>query len=186
MNLDQTNRPLNEYVRAVEVFHCPADKGDFLYNAKDCFQEFGNSYLVQFQQDSFRVKHVAGDARLPRGMYEATPIKTSEVGIRPTSKIIQGDWPWHANRGVVDPKSIWHNFKGQSRFNMLFGDGHVAFYRFPKEMPDWTYSGSLQLLDHKPRYALWPHFDLQIYHESAVEGVGSAFSILFGYLCFGR
>jgi prepilin-type processing-associated H-X9-DG protein len=140
VSLEPTNRPLNEFVRAVEVFHCPADKGDFLYNAKDCFQEFGNSYLVQFQKDSFRVKHVAGDARLQRGTYEATPIKSSEVGLRPTTKIIQGDWPWHANRGVVDPKSIWHNYKGQSRFNMLFGDGHVAFYRFPKEMPDWTYS----------------------------------------------
>jgi prepilin-type N-terminal cleavage/methylation domain-containing protein/prepilin-type processing-associated H-X9-DG protein len=140
VSLEQTNRPLNEYVRAVEVFHCPADKGDFLYGAKDCFKEYGNSYLVQFQQDSFRVKKVAGDARLPRGTYEATPIKASDVGNRPTSKIIQGDWPWHANRGVVDPTSIWHNFRGQSRFNMLFGDGHVVFYRFPKEMVNWTYT----------------------------------------------
>jgi len=140
VNLEQTNRPLNEYMRAVAVFQCPADKGDFLYNAKNCFLEFGNSFLVQFQQDSFRVKHVAGDSRQPRGTYEATPIKSSEVANRPTTKIIQGDWPWHANRGVVDPKSIWHNYRGQSRFNMLFGDGHVVFYQFPKQMPDWTYS----------------------------------------------
>jgi len=137
INVEQTNRPLNVYIGAVEVFHCPADKGDYLYGAKDCFTEYGNSYLPQFSHDSFRVKHVVGDERQPRGTYEATPIKASEVARKPSTKIVQGDWPWHANRGVVDPKSIWHNFRGHSRFNMLFGDGHVEFFRFPKEMPNW-------------------------------------------------
>jgi prepilin-type N-terminal cleavage/methylation domain-containing protein/prepilin-type processing-associated H-X9-DG protein len=139
VSVEQTNRPLNIYAPAVEVFHCPADRGDFLYGAKDCFAEFGNSYLIQFQHDSYRVKHVAGDERFPRGSYEATPIKGSEVARRPASKIIQGDWAWHGNRGVVDPKSIWHNYKGQSRFNMLFGDGHVVYFKFPKEMPDYIW-----------------------------------------------
>jgi len=23
---------------------------------------------------------------------------------------------------------------------MLFGDGHVVYYRFPKEMPDWIWT----------------------------------------------
>jgi prepilin-type N-terminal cleavage/methylation domain-containing protein/prepilin-type processing-associated H-X9-DG protein len=140
VSVEQTNRPLNVYAPGVEVFHCPADKGDFLYAAKECFGEFGNSYLPQFQHDSFRVKHVAGDERLPRGSYEATPIKGSEVARRPANKIIQGDWAWHANRGAVDTKSIWHNYRGQTRFNMLFGDGHVVFYKFPKEMPDWIWT----------------------------------------------
>ena len=140
VSVEQTNRPLNVYLGAVEVFHCPADKGDFLYGAKDCFTEFGNSYLEQFQHDSYRVRHVAGDERFPRGSYEATPIKSSEVGRRSANTIIQGDWPWHANRGVVDSKSIWHNYRGQSRFNMLFGDGHVAYFRFPDEMPDWIWT----------------------------------------------
>ena len=133
INVEKTNRPLNVYVGAVVVFHCPADKGDASYGAKNCFEEYGNSYLPQFGHDSFRVKHVVGDERLARGSYEATPIKASEVALRPATKIIQGDWPWHANRGVVDPKSIWHNYKGQSRFNMIFGDGHVQFYRFPNQ-----------------------------------------------------
>ena len=138
VSVEQTNRPLNVYAGPVEVFHCPGDKGDSLYGAKgDCFTEYGNSYLPQFRHDSYRVKHVAGDELFPRGSYEATPIKASEVARRPASKIIQGDWPWHANRGVVDPRSVWHNYKGQSRFNMMFGDGHVQFFRFPKEMPDW-------------------------------------------------
>jgi prepilin-type processing-associated H-X9-DG protein len=39
----------------------------------------------------------------------------------------------------VDKKSIWHNYKGKSRFNMLFGDGHVEFYSFPNELANWTF-----------------------------------------------
>ena len=136
----ETNRPLNKYIQAVETFHCPADKGDFLSGATNCFRQYGNSYLVQFQHDSFRVKHVVGDMNFARGSYEATPIKSSEVGASPANKIIQGDWPWHANRGVVDKRSIWHNYKGKSKFNMLFGDGHVEFYQFPKEMAQWTFT----------------------------------------------
>jgi len=135
----ETNRPLNRYVNAVEVFHCPADKGDSLYGAKNCFEEYGTSYLVQFQHDSFRVRHVAGDARFARGSYEWTPIQGSEVGRRPSNKIIQGDWHWHRNRDIQDPRSVWHNWKGQQRFNMLFGDSHVEFFKFPPQTPDWIW-----------------------------------------------
>ena len=139
VTVPETNRPLNRYVQAVEIFHCPADKGDFLYNANNCFEEYGNSYLPQFQHDSFRVRHVVGDERMTRGSYEYTPIKGNEVGRKPTTKIVQGDFHWHGNRGVVDKRSVWHNFKGQPRYNMLFGDGHVEFYQFPKETPNWIW-----------------------------------------------
>jgi prepilin-type N-terminal cleavage/methylation domain-containing protein/prepilin-type processing-associated H-X9-DG protein len=139
VNVADTNRPLNPYINAVELFRCPADKGDEEYRAKHCFNEYGNSYLVQFQHDSFRVKHVAGDARAAKGTYEATPIKSSEVSRSPSNKIIQGDWHWHANRDVNNPASVWHNYKGRSRYNMLFGDGHVEFFQFPKETPQWIW-----------------------------------------------
>ncbi len=124
-----------------ELWRCPADKGDFLRpaNTRNCYNGYGNSYLVQWQHDSFRVRHVAGDANAPRGSYEATPLKTTEIALGPTHKIIQGDWPWHANRGNIDKRSIWHNYKGRSRFNMLFGDGHVEFYLFPDKLKDWTF-----------------------------------------------
>ena len=135
-----TNRPLNKYVGAFEVFRCPSDRGDALYGALNCYNEYGNSYGPQFQHDSFRVKHVTGDARLPKGTYEATPIKSSEIARSPANKIIQGEWNWHGNRGEYDPKYMWHNYKGQRRIVMLFGDGHVEFYRFPKEMPGWIWA----------------------------------------------
>ena len=136
-----TNRPLNRYTQVYELWRCPADKGDFLRpaNTRNCYNGYCNSYLVQWQHDSFRVRHVAGDANAPRGSYEATPIKTTEIALGPTHKIIQGDWPWHANRGNIDKRSIWHNYKGRSRFNMLFGDGHVEFYLFPDKLKDWTF-----------------------------------------------
>jgi len=136
-----TNRPLNQYAQAYELWRCPNDKGDKLNTLpiNNCYKFYGNSYLVQWQHDSFRVRHVAGDANAPRGSYEGTPIKTSEIALGPSHKVVQGDWPWHANRGNVDKKSIWHNYKGKSRFNMLFGDGHVEFYSFPNELANWTF-----------------------------------------------
>ena len=112
-----TNRPLNAYTQVYELWRCPNDKGDKLNSimVNSCYKSYGNSYLPQWQHDSFRVRHVLGDANAPRGSYEATPIKTSEVALGPSHKIVQGDWPWHANRGNVDKRSIWHNYKGRSR-----------------------------------------------------------------------
>jgi prepilin-type N-terminal cleavage/methylation domain-containing protein/prepilin-type processing-associated H-X9-DG protein len=136
-----TNRPLYRYTRSMELFRCPSDKGDSLNGTPtpNCYLSYGNSYLPQWQHDSFRVRHVLGDASSARGSYENTPIKTSELSLGPSHKILQGDWPWHANRGNVDPKSIWHNYKGKSRFNMLFGDGHTEFFFFPNELANWTF-----------------------------------------------
>lgn len=137
-----TNRPLYRYARAFELFQCPADKGDLLNGAgiKNCYLSYGNSYLPQWQHDSFRVRHVLGDLGAPRGSYANLPMTTAEVALAANKKILQGDWPWHANRGNLDPKSIWHNYKGRSRFNMLFGDGHVEFYLFPEELAGWIFN----------------------------------------------
>jgi prepilin-type N-terminal cleavage/methylation domain-containing protein len=137
----ETNRPLNKYIAALDVFWCPADRGDALNpEAKTCWQGWGNSYLVEWVGDNFRVKHVTADSKAARGSPEATPIKSSEIGRRPVNKIIQGDWPWHANRNINDPRSVWHNYKGQRFENMLFGDDHVESYVFPKEMDNWVSS----------------------------------------------
>ncbi len=135
-SVTESNRPLNRYVGNVEVFHCPSDRGDTLYNAKNCWLEYGNSYHPQYRNDSFRVKLVCGDPAFPRGSYNWTSIKGSEVAISPSNKIIQGDWNWPANR-PEDVRTAWHAYKGQTRYNLIFGDGHGVFYRFPKEMSEW-------------------------------------------------
>jgi prepilin-type N-terminal cleavage/methylation domain-containing protein/prepilin-type processing-associated H-X9-DG protein len=139
-----TNRPLNKYTGTFELFRCPNDKGDQLRapNIKNCYLAYGTSYLPQFQMDSFRTRHICADSNFARTAPEAKPFKTADLAKSPSNKILQGDWAWHANRGNTAPRSIWHNYKGKSRFNMLFGDGHVEFYQFPapEEMMIWALS----------------------------------------------
>ncbi len=141
-----TNRPLNKYVPAFEAYHCPADKGDSLWlstfpkGIKSCYAGWGNSYLTVWSVETLRVKHVTGDSRAP-GTPQGTPIKTSEIGRSPSNKLIQGDWPWWADRNKNDLASQWHNYKNEYRMNVLFGDGHTEYFQFPKEAYQWNYTG---------------------------------------------
>ncbi len=128
-----TNRPLNRYVSSsYEVFRCPSDKGDYWAfvnlgrNTTNCFKQYGNSYLTEFGFDYYKVKMVCGNVADPANV----PIKGSEVALKPSSKIIQGDWIWHANRDVTIKRHIWHNYKGKNRMVMLWGDTHAEFYQF--------------------------------------------------------
>jgi prepilin-type N-terminal cleavage/methylation domain-containing protein len=129
----ETNRPLNKYVRNTEVFHCPADKGDALNpTPKTCWDGWGNSYLVEWSGEAFRVQHNTGSG----GKYDSRTdsIKASTIARRPHNKIIQADWPWHANRVIYDPRSEWHNVRNKRSEAVLFGDSHVEFYKFPDDL----------------------------------------------------
>ena len=127
------DRPLNIYVgRGYRVFECPSDKGDLWAfinlgrNTTNCFQQYGNSYLTEYGFDYFMVKKVCGVAGDPSNR----SIKQSEVALKPTTKIIQGDWIWHANRDVTESRHIWHNYKGKNRMVMLLGDTHAEYFKF--------------------------------------------------------
>lgn len=137
--VNETNKPLYRYQGTPEIFRCPADKGDSQgmrwvgINATNCYVQYGTSYLIQWGFDYARVRMVFGDATVPS-------IKTAEIARSPHNKVILGDWPWHFNRGWVDRKSIWHNYKGKSLSIMLFGDGHSAALKFvtkPEGDPYW-------------------------------------------------
>ena len=137
---EATNRPLYRYLSTVEVFHCPADKGDAYYPTfkETCFVGWGNSYLPQWSIDAYATRHVTGDSRPEnRGKPEAIPIKLSEIGRSPANKVIQGDWNWWPARDIKDVKSAWHNERGQARYNILYGDLHSDYFRTPKDMTDW-------------------------------------------------
>jgi prepilin-type N-terminal cleavage/methylation domain-containing protein/prepilin-type processing-associated H-X9-DG protein len=128
-----TNRPLNVYMnRGYEVFRCPSDKGDFWslaargVNCTNAYLQYGNSYLTEYAFDYYRVKKVCGERSIP-GIQS---IRNSEVIQKPDTKIIQGDWIWHANRDVVQTRHQWHNYKGKNRMVMLFGDGHAEYFKF--------------------------------------------------------
>ena len=140
-------RPLNKYVPAVETFHCPGDKGDSLWKAQfppgvqSCFDGWGNSYLAVWAVETLRIMHVTGDSQAAANTPEARPIKLSAVARHPSNKLIEGDWLWWADRDKNDPWSQWHNWKGQYRMNVLFGDAHTEFFQFPKEAYQWNYTG---------------------------------------------
>jgi prepilin-type N-terminal cleavage/methylation domain-containing protein len=154
-----TNRPLNQYLHNLQTFECPADKGDSDTSASSCFGVYGNSYLVAWadyespdpidpgdrtKRYLFRTRSVtaASDVSNPNIIPDPTitPIKTSTMSGNASTKIIQGDWVWQANRLNTDPKSVWHNYRGQSFSVMLFGDGHGAAYHFPASMKEWEFS----------------------------------------------
>jgi prepilin-type N-terminal cleavage/methylation domain-containing protein len=141
--LNQTNRPLYNYTsKTVEIFHCPADHGDFLnQQVKTCWGGWGNSYLIQWSGDSFRIGKVTGNANYSMtdpSTKAGVPSKITDFAKSPANKVIMGDWPWHANRDVNDKHTWWHNYKGKRYENMLFADGHVEFVHFPKEMDTWA------------------------------------------------
>ena len=152
----ETNRPLNFYAKDVNVFQCPADAGDPLNPVTSggpatCWDGWGNSYLVEYQQNFDRVQYVAGDA----GHYSfsspaSASLKLADIANKATTQIIQGDWNWQYNRRTTGAAAIWHNESGDRRENILWGDGHVDFYQFPPDSLD-TLNSSIP----DPNYIFW-------------------------------
>jgi prepilin-type N-terminal cleavage/methylation domain-containing protein len=136
-----TNRPLCQLQGNKEIFHCPADQGDSMNffgltpTGKTCWDVFGNSYLAQWASDSFGVKHPFGDVNSPVNSDAGRSMKGTEIAVNAVTKVIQGDWIWHPNRGDTDNRSVWHNFRGKSRTVMLWGDNHVAAFTIPVTTP---------------------------------------------------
>ena len=135
--INETNKPLYRYQGTPEIFHCPADRGDIRgatyvgINATNCYAQYGTSYLLTWAFDFMRYKRVFGNVAAPRTAYDGQSMKTTEIGVSAANKLILGDWIFHYNRGWLDQRSVWHNFKGKSLVVMLFGDGHTEGYRFP-------------------------------------------------------
>jgi prepilin-type N-terminal cleavage/methylation domain-containing protein len=132
-----TNRALYPYQGNAAIFDCPADHGDdgdFVAVTatvrSNCFATYGTSYLVSWASDDYGVEHPFGNIQAP-GTYDGTSMKVSDVAFKPVTKVIEGDWIWHVNRGDSNVQSIWHNYKGEEFTVMLWGDCHVAPYRFP-------------------------------------------------------
>ena len=144
-------RPLNVYVAAPEAFHCPGDKGDSLYrsvwpaNAHSCYDAWGNSYLAVWVYDTLRIKHVTSAPG------SDPPMKMRDIAAHPSNKVIEGDWLFYADRDKNDLWSQWHNYKGQFRINILYGDGHTEFLQFPQEAYQWNYTGPPP----DPNYTWW-------------------------------
>ena len=125
-----TNRLLNPYVGGTNVFRCPSDGGDDVWNVANCFFGYGSSYSVQWNTDRFQVRHVTGTTI-------AATSRESDFNGAPATKFVFGDYIWHKDRSVLAQKTWWHNYVGERRVVSFFGDGHVEFYRFPTGYDTW-------------------------------------------------
>ncbi len=130
-NVEETNRVVNPYTKAVEVYHCPTDKGDPYWPAVkgNCWDAYGNSYLMQWYTSVYSVEFVGG--KQVNGVSHAKPNKGSRVAQRPATKLILGDFNWYSARGVNDPRTAWHRVRGKRVFPLLFGDTHTENFKFP-------------------------------------------------------
>lgn len=130
-NIDETNRVLNPYTRAVQIYHCPCDLGDPYWPQVpvNCWDGWGNSYLMQWYADCYRVEFVGGF--MSQGVMNNPPNKTSRVALRPATKVLISDWNWWSARGLDSPRTVWHHKPGKRVFPILFGDTHVASLAFP-------------------------------------------------------
>src|SRR2546422_4690272 len=78
-------------------------------------------YTTLFRSDYYQVKMVCGPKNSP-----IRSIKISEVSLKPTTKIIQGDWIWHANRDVTLPRGQWHNYRSEEHTSELQSRLHLV------------------------------------------------------------
>ncbi|MEI7733512.1 MAG: prepilin-type cleavage/methylation domain-containing protein [Verrucomicrobiota bacterium] len=145
----ETNRPLNAYVQAVEVFHCPADHGSPLAAVPNSSWEgWGNSYLMQWTDATgFRVLGITGS--LGKYVPACPPRRLSEIAQAPSNKILMADWPWQGNHDVNDPHGVWHNPPGKRIMVTLFGDFHVQFFKFPDNF------STMGMIPADPTYLFW-------------------------------
>ena len=157
--ISPTNRPLNVYMsippgatneNAFLVFCCPSDKGEAIVqgqganesyttpNGVRIFDTDGTSYYEEFSCTAWKVEIVtgirvsAGNPQLAPGALP--PIKLAHVAVGASKKIITGDHNWAGNRPAEYPQNMWHNWKGQRKNNVLFGDNHVSFFQLPQSV----------------------------------------------------
>jgi prepilin-type N-terminal cleavage/methylation domain-containing protein len=151
--IEATNRPLNAYVGlggnnstnsyTFRLFACPSDKGEAIGgfvtgSGVRIFDINGSSYREMWSISGWRVQMITG-ARASQGTPALAPgaqppIKASVIARSAANKILSGDHNWHGNRPAEDMHNVWHNYRGQRRNNVLFGDLHASFFKFPKEI----------------------------------------------------
>lgn len=156
---DVEDRPLNKYLSkvvdgdTVEVARCPSDLGDPLQNnITNCYEQYGSSYLIQWNSNAFRVAKVYGQ----RGNAASPSITMTQI-TSAHNKILLGDWVWHGNRAVTDAQTRWHDpTEGKRRFNMLYADNHVEFYDFELQYIESALNGgSANTGTPDPGFAWW-------------------------------
>ncbi len=146
-------RPMNKYLETAEVCFCPDDQGDPYRPATlTCFDAYGTSYLIAWAIESFGVQHVTGQNISATRL----PMRAGSRGDMST-KIVLGDWCWHPNRPIGNPRSLWHVPHATSRkLNMLFADGHAQLFEFPASFEEPPVSDSFDWEESDPASGVAP------------------------------
>ena len=148
-NVPDTARPLNYYLKNLNVYACPGDVGDTMQSGgaawptgTSCFSDWGNSYLMPWRQSGlissgtgqngsfgwsyYGIEAVGGDATAGS---TTSPMKASDMVNQVAKKILMVDWPGAPDR-TLDQVSAWHAVRGKGIFNLLYADNHVQAYLF--------------------------------------------------------
>ena len=144
-------RALNDYMGDnPEASRCPDDQGDAFQPAIDnAYEAYGTSYQPQWRDGAdtpyFGVATVFGASTIDgsgrRTVITGRESRRIDNPIRHgtqvynhnwSKKILLGDFNWHANRDLGNPKNLWHvgSSDTERASSMLFGDGHAEFLRF--------------------------------------------------------
>lgn len=147
-------RPMNDYLGdSAEASRCPNDRGDaFFPDVENAFEDYGNSYIPQWKDGTgvpyFGVVQVLGastlDASGKRTVIAGREPANMDSGVRNggvlynygwSNKIIMGDYVWHGNRDLADPRNRWHLRSSETtRLSvLLFGDGHAEYFQFASD-----------------------------------------------------
>jgi prepilin-type N-terminal cleavage/methylation domain-containing protein len=150
----EDKRPMNTYVKNLETFHCPGDKGDStkvkagtMPADQQCFEAWGNSYVMPWRGNAFGPApdypwlgiNEIGGYNFPGK--EVPSMKVSQISKAVSRKIIIMDWAASPDR-TLDQVSAWHSDRGKGFFNILYGDVHVEGYLFKENerTPKVSYS----------------------------------------------
>jgi len=122
------------YIATPHQFHAPhavlaAEHGKHIILEKPMALTLSECDAIITAVERYKVQHVGGDSQTTGSM--ASPIKGSRVAVKPSTKIILSDWPWFGDRDINNRRSVWHNDRGRPWFPTLYGDTHVANFKFP-------------------------------------------------------
>jgi prepilin-type N-terminal cleavage/methylation domain-containing protein len=163
-------RSLYNYMKPSEVYHCPVDKGQILYECPPCaalkpsnWEAFGCSYHYNAGRLGFVVG--GGFRQKPEDEWEGLAGKDEGWVPSPTRYILLHEPPariygcgeawwhqWHFLRGysdLADPQTARQQFISP----IAFVDGHVAQHNFSKELstdPLFPYEPTKDWIWYKP------------------------------------
>jgi prepilin-type N-terminal cleavage/methylation domain-containing protein/prepilin-type processing-associated H-X9-DG protein len=135
-NTPEAVRPVNQIVKAGKSYQCPGDRGvrnepglPSLPAGMSCYEGWGTSYLLPWKGWSPGWLGIDCIAGTTNGSVRS--MKTSDMVRGATQKIILLEWAGAPDRDFQNSTdNAWHSPKGKGLFNLLYGDGHVAPYRF--------------------------------------------------------